>query len=165
MAATPTGKGYWLCASDGGIFAYGDAKFYGSTGAIHLNKPIVAMSSTPTGTGYWLCASDGGIFAYGDAKFYGSTGAIHLNKPIVAMAATKTRQGLLALRERRRDLQLRRRQVPRRDHEDHREPCADSRRSASGNGYWMAAVDGTVAAFGDASVLGSVSDFTSVLVA
>ena len=39
MAATPDGKGYWLVASDGGIFNYGDAGFYGSTGAIQLNKP------------------------------------------------------------------------------------------------------------------------------
>ena len=34
MAATPDGKGYWLVASDGGIFNYGDAVFYGSTGAM-----------------------------------------------------------------------------------------------------------------------------------
>ncbi len=27
------GKGYWMVASDGGIFAYGDAPFRGSTGA------------------------------------------------------------------------------------------------------------------------------------
>ena len=32
MAATPDGGGYWLVASDGGIFSYGDAHFYGSTG-------------------------------------------------------------------------------------------------------------------------------------
>ncbi|MDA8209596.1 MAG: hypothetical protein M0Z92_11430, partial [Actinomycetota bacterium] len=30
------GKGYWLVASDGGIFSFGDASFYGSTGAITL---------------------------------------------------------------------------------------------------------------------------------
>ena len=35
MAATPDGRGYWLVASDGGIFTFGDAPFYGSTGAIH----------------------------------------------------------------------------------------------------------------------------------
>ena len=29
----PTGKGYWLVASDGGIFSFGDARFYGSTGS------------------------------------------------------------------------------------------------------------------------------------
>ena len=33
MAATPSGHGYWLVASDGGIFSFGDAPFYGSTGA------------------------------------------------------------------------------------------------------------------------------------
>jgi hypothetical protein len=71
----------------------GDAQFYGSTGAIHLNMPIVGMASTPTGHGYWLVASDGGIFSFGDAVFYGSTGAITLNKPIVGMASTPTGHG------------------------------------------------------------------------
>ena len=88
MAATPDGGGYWLVASDGGIFAFGDARFLGSTGAIHLNAPIVGMAATPDGGGYWLVASDGGIFAFGDARFLGSTGALHLNAPIVGMAAT-----------------------------------------------------------------------------
>jgi hypothetical protein len=31
MAATPSGNGYWLVASDGGIFSFGDAVFRGST--------------------------------------------------------------------------------------------------------------------------------------
>ena len=67
MASTPSGNGYWLVASDGGIFAFGDAQFFGSTGSIHLNQPIVGMASTPTGSGYWLVASDGGMFTFGDA--------------------------------------------------------------------------------------------------
>jgi hypothetical protein len=87
MASTRDGGGYWLVASDGGIFSYGDARFSGSTGSIHLNRPIVGMAST-SGGGYWLVASDGGIFSYGDAPFYGSTGSIHLNQPIVGMAST-----------------------------------------------------------------------------
>jgi hypothetical protein len=41
MKLTPSGNGYWLIASDGGVFSFGDAVFYGSTGAIVLNKPIV----------------------------------------------------------------------------------------------------------------------------
>ena len=32
MAATVDGRGYWLVASDGGIFSYGDAPFFGSPG-------------------------------------------------------------------------------------------------------------------------------------
>ena len=46
MAATPDGKGYWLVASDGGIFTFGDAAFYGSTGGTPLNQPIVGMALT-----------------------------------------------------------------------------------------------------------------------
>ncbi len=88
MAATPDGNGYWLVASDGGVFNYGDASFHGSTGAMRLNRPIVGMAPTPDGNGYWLVASDGGIFSFGDAGYYGSTGALHLNEPIVGMAPT-----------------------------------------------------------------------------
>ncbi|MEM9036961.1 MAG: hypothetical protein AAGD18_20365 [Actinomycetota bacterium] len=64
IAGTPTGDGYWLVASDGGIFAFGDAEFFGSTGAIALNQPIVGMAPTNSSDGYWLVASDGGIFAF-----------------------------------------------------------------------------------------------------
>ena len=71
----------------------GDAGFYGSTGSIHLNQPVVGMAATPNGQGYWLVASDGGIFAFGDAAFHGSTGSIHLNQPIVGMGATNDGRG------------------------------------------------------------------------
>ena len=81
MAAASNGSGYWLVASDGGIFAYG-VPFRGSTGSIALNKPVVGMASDAGTSGYWLVASDGGIFAY-NAPFYGSTGSIVLNAPIV----------------------------------------------------------------------------------
>jgi ribosomal protein L24E len=88
MAATPDGQGYWLVASDGGIFNFGDAKFSGSTGAIHLNQPVVGMEATSSGSGYRLVAADGGIFNFGDAAPDGSLGGQHLNEPIVAMAGS-----------------------------------------------------------------------------
>jgi Tol biopolymer transport system component len=72
MAPTPSGYGYWLVASDGGIFSFGDATFHGSTGAMQLNQPVIGMAPTPTGNGYWLVATDGGIFNFGDATFHGS---------------------------------------------------------------------------------------------
>ena len=87
MAATPDGGGYWLVASDGGVFSFGNTAFYGSTGSIKLNKPIVGMAATPDGGGYWLVASDGGVFpsATGFLRIHRS---IKLNKPIVGIAAT-----------------------------------------------------------------------------
>ena len=87
------GNGYWLVASDGGIFSFGDAQFYGSTGGIHLNQPVVGMAATADGNGYWLVATDGGIFTYGDAQFWGSAGSIHLSEPIVAMTPTHDGNG------------------------------------------------------------------------
>ena len=82
-----------MVASDGGIFSFGDAPFYGSMGGTRLNKPVVGMASTPDGKGYWMVASDGGIFSFGDATFYGSMGGTRLNKPVVGMASTPDGKG------------------------------------------------------------------------
>ena len=92
MAASPAG-GYWLVASDGGIFAFGNAPFYGSTGDLTLNEPVVGMTASPSGHGYWFVASDGGIFNYGDASFHGSTGGTPLAAPVIGMLATRDGSG------------------------------------------------------------------------
>ena len=80
--------GYDLVASDGGIFNFGIAPFFGSAGALPLNRPVVGMATTRDEGGYYLVASDGGIFTYGDAQFRGSMGGAPLNQPIVGMAVT-----------------------------------------------------------------------------
>jgi hypothetical protein len=75
-----------LFSNKGRVFAFGDAHFHGSAGALHLNKPIVGMSSTPKSDGYWLVGSDGGVFAF-HAPFRGSMGAVRLNRPVDGLAA------------------------------------------------------------------------------
>lgn len=86
VAQDPTG-GYWLAASDGGVFTFGGATFFGSMVGKHLNAPVIGIQSTPDGGGYWLYASDGGVFTFGDAAFFGSTGNMTLKAPVVGMAA------------------------------------------------------------------------------
>jgi hypothetical protein len=93
IAATPSHDGYWVVGSDGGVFSFGDARFFGSTGAIALVRPIVGMASTPSGHGYWLVADDGGVFSFGDAHFYGSLGDRVLRAPITGVAASPTGEG------------------------------------------------------------------------
>ena len=83
MAASPSGRGYWLVASDGGVFAFGDAPFHGSTGGLALRAPVVGMAGTPV-AGYWLVAADGGVFAFGDAPFLGR--AAPGGAPVVGVA-------------------------------------------------------------------------------
>src|SRR5687768_3655867 len=66
MAATPTGGGYWLVASDGGVFTFGDAEFFGSAGTTGV-RDVVGMARTPSGAGYWIATRTGRVLGYGEA--------------------------------------------------------------------------------------------------
>ena len=70
MASTPSGLGYWLVARDGGIFAFGDARYFGS-GAGKGFGTIVGMASSPDGAGYWMSNTIGQVFKFGDAPYFG----------------------------------------------------------------------------------------------
>ena len=107
--------GYWLVASDGGIFAYGDAPFDGSTGGLALVKPIVGMTPTNDDGGYWLVASDGGIFAY-RRRHVLRIDRRHPSEPADRRHGLDARRArLLAGRLRRRHLRLWRRAIRRVD--------------------------------------------------
>ena len=54
--------GYWLVGSDGGIFSFGSAQFYGSMGGNTLKRPVVGIRRLLTAAAR-LDASDGGVFA------------------------------------------------------------------------------------------------------
>jgi hypothetical protein len=150
------GGGYWLVASDGGIFTFGGAAFYGSTGAMRLNAAVIGMAPTASRQGYWLLASDGGVFTFGDARFKGSTGAMRLNAPVVGMASTPSGNGywlvasdggIFSFGDARffgstGAMRLNR-------------PVVGMAPTPSGNGYWLVASDGGIFSFGDARFFGS----------
>jgi hypothetical protein len=152
---TYAGAGYWLVASDGGIFNFGQAGFQGSTGGLTLNRPVVGMAATSDDGGYWLVASDGGIFTFGDAGFYGSTGGMHLNQPIVGMAATPTGHGYWLVA---RDGGI----FSFGDATFHgstggmhlNQPIVGMAATPTGDGYWLVASDGGIFSFGDATFHG-----------
>jgi hypothetical protein len=118
-------RGYWLVGSDGGIFSFGNARFHGSMGGTHLQRPVVGITPTSSKNGYWLVASDGGIFAFGDASFFGSIPGVGLNP-----AGSGLPHSLNA-------------------------PIVGMVPSDDGGGYFMVASDGGVFAFGDAKFAGS----------
>jgi hypothetical protein len=65
--------GVLACRSDGGVFAWEGANYYGSLPALGVtpSAPIVGIASTPTSQGYWLVGSDGMVYCFGDAQYYG----------------------------------------------------------------------------------------------
>ncbi len=80
----PDGEGYWLVASDGGVFAF-KAPFLGSMGDVRLNKPMRGM--VPYGNGYLMVAEDGGVFNFSNKPFSGSTGNNPPVNPMVSITA------------------------------------------------------------------------------
>jgi len=86
MAATRSGNGYWLVGSDGGVFAFGDATYFGSEGGEHLAKPIVGIASTETGNGYWEVGADEAS-SVSRSSIRRLQGGELLNAPIVAIAS------------------------------------------------------------------------------
>lgn len=148
--------GYWILGADGGVFAFGNAEFWGSTGGMRLNAPIVGLAAAPSGAGYWLVASDGGVFTFGNAEFWGSTGGLKLNSPIVGIAATPSGKGYWLVAEdggvfafgdaefqgSTGGMKLNR-------------PVLGMAPAASGRGYWLYSGDGGIFAFGDAEFHGS----------
>jgi len=154
-----TGGGYWLVGADGGIFSFGGAGFYGSTGNLRLNAPVIGMAGTADARGYWLLASDGGVFTFGDAAFHGSTGNMRLNQPVVGMATTPSGSGYwLVARDggifsfgdagfhgSTGNIRL-------------NQPVVGMAPTPSGNGYWLVASDGGIFSFGDARFFGSTGN-------
>ena len=92
MVPTFTGHGYFMVASDGGVFAFGDARFEGSCPGIGgCAGAAVAVMPDHTGNGYWLVTNTGGVYAFGDAGYYG--GPTPSSVPVVDAVATRDGNG------------------------------------------------------------------------
>ncbi len=161
IAANPAGRGYWLVASDGGVFSLGRAKFFGSTGGEHLNKPIVAMAASPSGKGYWLVASDGGVFTFGDAHFHGSAADLQLASPIVGAAPSPGGHGYWLLGADGGVFAFG--DAPFHGAPHDASPAVGIAASPNSRGYWVAHQDGSVRGFGvpltgNPAIIGSTGD-------
>jgi hypothetical protein len=157
VVATSDGKGYWEVASDGGVFALGDAAFEGSMGGHPLDRPVVGMAASPDGNGYREVASDGGIFAFGDSAFEGSMGGRQLDAPVVGIASTPdglgywevaSDGGIFAFGDSLFEGSMGGRSL--------NAPIVGMAATPDGKGYWEVASDGGIFAFGDATFVGSM---------
>jgi glucose/arabinose dehydrogenase len=165
IVATASGQGYYIFAQDGGVFAFGDARFRGSLGGLRLNAPIIDGALTATHNGYYMLGGDGGVFAFGDARFAGSLGGVRLVAPVVGIAPTPDGKGYLMVAA---------------DGGVFAFGSARFRGSLGGwpvgsraigialrpqgDGYWIALADGRVFGFGNAPHFGNTPPLTSPIV-
>ena len=149
-------EGYHLFASDGGVFAFGAARFAGSMGGAPLRAPVVGGAPDPGTGGYWEVAADGGVFAF-DAPFAGSMGDRPLAAPIVGMAATPDGRGywlvasdggVFGFGDAAFSGSMGNRRLA--------APIVGMAATPDGRGYWLVASDGGVFGFGDAAFFGSM---------
>jgi hypothetical protein len=156
QAALP--ESYWLVGSDGGVFSFGGAPFYGSEGGKSLTKPIVGMSVDLATGGYWLAASDGGVFSF-DSPFNGSVPAIGIHtSDIVGMASTPDGKGywlvgsdggVFSFGDAGYFGSLPGQGI-------HVSNVVGVAATPDGKGYWLVGSDGGIFSFGDAGYYGSV---------
>jgi hypothetical protein len=68
-------QGYFLVGADGGVFAFGDAKFAGSCPQIGSCSGVaVSVMPDASGQGYWLVTKTGNVYSFGNAIDYGAPG-------------------------------------------------------------------------------------------
>jgi len=161
VLASSSSNGYLLVEKYGGIFNFGDARFYGSAANVPLNSVLKGIAPRPAHDGYWTVAADGGVFAFGQAQFLGSVGGIPLNRPVWGMAATPTGAGYWLVATdggifsfgdagffgSTGGIALNR-------------PIVGMAPTPTGMGYWLVASDGGIFSFGDAVFYGSTGSLT-----
>ena len=163
MAQTPGGKGYWLVTAKGKVYAFGQAKAYGSPS--HLVSPIVGMAGAPGGKGYWLVAKDGGIFSYGDARYYGSAAKFHPRASVVGMAADPQGSGYWLVASDGGVFAFGKATYYGSGLGLSPQPVRAIVPSPDGGGYWVVSANGTAAGFGDAGAQGSATLKTNTVIA
>jgi len=160
-------RGYWLDASDGGVFSFGDAGFFGSIPGLgirpagtpgsgrNLDAPMVGMVPSADGNGYFMVASDGGVFAFGDAKFEGSCPAIGgCSGAAVAVMPDSSGNGYWLVTATGHVYAFG--DAMSYGSELNAGTVTSAIRSPDGKGYWLLLTDGRVGAFGDARSFGDL---------
>jgi hypothetical protein len=97
IACTPSGNGYWILMTNGGIYPFGDARYFGSPLKNGSSVGGVRIARRPQGDGYWVLGGDGVVRGFGAAATLDSPQAGGA-KP-VGLAATATGAGYWVLLE------------------------------------------------------------------
>ncbi len=160
MVHSNSGNGYFMVASDGGVFAFGDATFAGSCPGIGgCAGAAVSVVPDASGNGYWVVTNTGNVYAFGDAGYYGAPGP--QSTPITSAVATEPSGGGYYVLDAAGDVFA----YGNAKSFGSLPPGATSALDPAtaifvtddGQGYWIATAQGKVYPFGDAPAQGDMS--------
>jgi hypothetical protein len=142
-------------AGEQSVYAYGDAGFFGSTGLVALNQPVVGMARTSDGSGYWLASKDGRVASFGRAVHHGSVPVVDMRRPIIGIGSTPGSGYVVAATDGSvftfGDAPF----LGSMGGKPLNQPIVGVAVTPSGRGYWLVARDGGIFSFGDARFFGS----------
>jgi hypothetical protein len=159
MVPSFDGGGYFMVASDGGVFAFGDAAFEGSCPGIGgCSGAAVGVAPDASGNGYWLVTVTGHIYTFGDANNFGAPGPQSSN--ITSIVRTPSGNGYWILDANGEvfhygdagslgSLPV--------NTAGGLDPAAAIFTTSDGGGYWVSTALGKVYNFGDAPADGDIS--------
>ena len=150
MVPSSDGGGYFMVASDGGVFAFGDAHFAGSCPGIGGCKgSAVAVMTDASGNGYWLVTSTGNVYTFGDAPYCGAPG--NQGSPVTSAVRTPDGAGYwILLADGTVYSYGDARYLGDATGKGGIDPATAIFATADGGGYWVATANGAVNTYGDA---------------
>ena len=154
----PGGSGYWMAATDGAVYAFGDADWLGNASVSMFDGAVaVDIERGPGGDGYWVVDSHGRVTAKGNVLWRGNAWGMEPGETATSISGTSTGRGYIVFTSKGKAMSFG--DAPFFD--DMRgwalnAPVLDSVLTPSGKGYYMVAADGGVFAFGDAAFAGSM---------
>ena len=159
MVPSSDGGGYFMVASDGGVFAFGDARFAGSCPGIGgCSGHAVAVVPDATGNGYWVMTNTGAVYTFGDAANHGAPGAQPTS--ITSAVATPNGGGYWILDAGGQVFPFGNAVGPGSlpaGSAGGLDPASAIFETSDGGGYWVVTALGQVTAFGDAPSDGDMS--------
>lgn len=156
-------EGYWLLASDGGIFTFGHAHFWGSAPASGETGTFTAIAGSPDGRGYWLVTSAGKVDAFGSAESHGSVASGKAKGSVVGIAVTPDGSGYWLTSSTGQVFDFgSSRSLGSAGVTAASGPAVAIAATPDGRGYWITTSKGWVFRFGDAGNFGSLAAHKSL---
>jgi hypothetical protein len=153
------GRGYSILTGFGGIYSFGNARYWGNLIDRGYPGQAVSLTEMPDGAGYSILTAPGGIYSFGDARYFGNLLDHGFPGPAVSLAETPDGGGYALLNSAGAVYNFGASQYFGNllDHGYGGTPVALAYTPA-GLGYYILTAQGAIYSFGDAPYMGNLID-------